>query len=76
MLLFRYFGSHALETLQDNLLKAATISSLNDPFELLYRLAGTMTVAKYYAKQSKQLQELLDGNIALSLSILAAGGKK
>jgi hypothetical protein len=46
MLLFRYFGSHALETLQGNLLKAATISSLNDPFELLYRLAGTMTVAK------------------------------
>jgi Protein of unknown function (DUF2971) len=46
MLLFRYFGSHALETLQDNLLKAATVSSLNDPFELLYQLAGTMTVAK------------------------------
>ncbi|MGD0252177.1 MAG: hypothetical protein ABSC01_05725 [Verrucomicrobiota bacterium] len=46
MLLFRYFGSHILETLQDNLLKAATISSLNDPFELLYQLAGTMTVAK------------------------------
>ena len=46
MLLFRYFGSHALETLQDCHLKAATVSSLNDPFELLYQLTGTMTMAK------------------------------
>jgi hypothetical protein len=46
MLLFRYFGSHALETLQDNLFKTATVSSLNDPFELLYQLTGEMTFAK------------------------------
>jgi hypothetical protein len=32
--------------LRDNLLKTATASSLNDPFELLYQLAGTMTAAK------------------------------
>lgn len=46
MLLFRYFGSHALETLQQTLLKTATVSALNDPFELLYQLSGTMTLAK------------------------------
>jgi hypothetical protein len=46
MLLFRYFGSHALETLRASLFKTATVSSLNDPFELLYRLKGTMTTAK------------------------------
>jgi len=33
-------------------------------------------VVEYYAKQSEQLKELLDGNMALSLTILAAGGKK
>lgn len=46
MLLFRYFGSHSLETLQDCHLKTAVVSSLNDPFELLYQLSGTMTQAK------------------------------
>ena len=53
MLLFRYFGSHALETLRDGCLKTATVSSLNDPFELLYQLTGTMTMskAKRYLKQ-------------------------
>ena len=46
MLSFRYFGSHALETLQDDRLKTSSVSSLNDPFELLYQLTGTMTAAK------------------------------
>src|ERR1700733_13708516 len=46
MLLFRYFGSHALDVLRDSHLKTATVSSLNDPFELLYQLTGTMTTAK------------------------------
>jgi hypothetical protein len=46
MLLFRYFGSHALETLRDRHLKTATVSSLNDPFEMLYQLTGTMTASK------------------------------
>ena len=59
MLLFRYFGSYALETLQSNLLKTATISSLNDPFEVLYRLAGTMTFtkAKRYLKRRTKTQD-------------------
>lgn len=46
MLLFRYFGSHAFETLRDTFLKTATVGSLNDPFELLYQLTGSMTPAK------------------------------
>ncbi len=46
MILFRYFASHALETLRDQDLKTATVSSLNDPFELLYQLTGTMTPSK------------------------------
>jgi hypothetical protein len=36
MLLHRYFGSHAFETLKEAKLKTARISSFNDPFEFLY----------------------------------------
>ena len=56
MLLFRYFGSHAFETLRDNLLKTAAVATLNDPFELLYQLTGVMTPAKakrYFKRRIK-----------------------
>ena len=36
MLLHRYFGSHAFETLKEAKLLASRISSFNDPFEFLY----------------------------------------
>jgi hypothetical protein len=49
MIIFRYFASHALESLRDARLKVARISSFNDPFECMYRASGVMTRAK--AKQ-------------------------
>ena len=56
MHLYRYFGSHALETLRDNRLMLAMPSTLNDPFEFLYRSTGEMTLAKARAffKRSKK----------------------
>jgi len=36
MLLHRYFGSHAYETLKEAKLKTSRISDFNDPFEFLY----------------------------------------
>jgi hypothetical protein len=46
MLLHRYFGLHAFETLKEARLKTSRISSFNDPFEFLYVAAGEMTAAK------------------------------
>lgn len=36
MTLFRYFGSHAYETLEEGLLMTSRVSGFNDPFEFLY----------------------------------------
>ncbi|WPJ97892.1 DUF2971 domain-containing protein [Coraliomargarita algicola] len=44
--LYRYFASHAFETLKDKMLMLARPSSLNDPFEFLYRSKGQITMAK------------------------------
>ncbi len=46
MILFRYFSTHALESLRDARLKVARVSSFNDPFECMYRITGDMTRAK------------------------------
>jgi hypothetical protein len=46
MLLHRYFGSHAFETLKEAKLKTSKISSFNDPFEFLFRATGNMTAKK------------------------------
>lgn len=46
MLLHRYFGSHAFETLSDLKLKTSRISGFNDPFEFLFRTTGNMTAKK------------------------------
>lgn len=42
-LLFRYFGSHAFESLRDCELMTSRIERLNDPLEFKYRVTGTMT---------------------------------
>jgi hypothetical protein len=44
--LYRYFASHAFETLRDKMLMLARPSTLNDPFEFLYRNKGQITMAK------------------------------
>ena len=46
MLLHRYFGSYAFETLKNASLLAARISTFNDPFEFLYIATGKMTASK------------------------------
>jgi len=46
MLLHRYFGSHAFETLKEAKLKTSRISSFNDPFEFLYISSGKTTAKK------------------------------
>lgn len=46
MLLHRYFGSHAFETLKEVKLKTSKLSSFNDPFEFLFRATGNMTAKK------------------------------
>lgn len=64
MLLFRYFGSHGLETLQQSLLKTATVSALNDPFELLYQLTGSMTMSKAKRQLNQRIKS--DGFLAMA----------
>jgi hypothetical protein len=46
MLLHRYFGSHAFETLKEAKLKTSRLSSFNDPFEFLYVSSGKTTPEK------------------------------
>ncbi len=46
MLLYRYFGSHAFETLKDAKLKTSRFSTFNDPFEFLYVPVGKLTPKK------------------------------
>ena len=50
--LYRYFGSHAFESLRDKRLMIARPSTLNDPFEFLYISTGQMTMprARQYIK--------------------------
>jgi hypothetical protein len=56
MLLHRYFGSHAVETLQDAKLKTARISSFNDSFEFLYFSRGEVT--------APQMRQFVDARIS------------
>jgi len=46
MLLYRYFASHAFESLRDARLKVSCISSFNDPFESRWGCGGEMNRAK------------------------------
>lgn len=48
-LLYRYFGSHAFESLRDGELMASRIKRLNDPLEFKYHVTGTMTDRKCLA---------------------------
>lgn len=44
MLLYRYLGSHALETLQSGCLKTSKMSEFNDPFECMFRVQGATSI--------------------------------
>lgn len=46
MRFYRYFSSHAFETLQERMLMVSRLSAFNDPFEFLYRSGGVMTIGK------------------------------
>jgi hypothetical protein len=46
MILNRYFGSHATESLRDARLMVASPNTFNDPFECMYRPIGTMTIER------------------------------
>lgn len=59
MLLFRYFSSHAFESLRDARLKVSRISSFNDPFESRWGSGGEMTRPK-----AKKLDRLVRKEIA------------
>jgi hypothetical protein len=57
MLLHRYFGSHALETLKEAKLKTTRITSFNDPFEFLFVTTGKLTAPmarKYVLSRLKE----------------------
>lgn len=43
MLLYRYFATHAEETIESGFMKVAKPSELNDPFELMYEVVGKAT---------------------------------
>lgn len=43
MILYRYFATHAYETLQEAKLKTSLISAFNDPFEFLFRISNPLT---------------------------------
>lgn len=44
MLLHRYLGSHALETLLSGCLKTSKMSEFNDPFECMFQVKGTTSI--------------------------------
>ncbi len=46
MIIFRYFASHAFDTLRDCELLTTKLSRFNDPFESLYKITGEMTLDK------------------------------
>ncbi len=46
MILYRYLGSHALESLRDARLLVASPNTFNDPFECMYRPVGEMTIER------------------------------
>lgn len=43
MILYRYFATHAYETLAEKLIKLSSIRDFNDPFEFLVNQTGEMT---------------------------------
>ena len=61
MLLHRYFGSHALETLKAAKLKTTRITSFNDPFEFLFVTTGKFTapIARQYVHSRLKDPEFL-----------------
>jgi hypothetical protein len=57
MLLHRYFGSHANETLKDAKLKTSRITSFNDPFEFLFVTEGKFTAPEARKYVLSRLQD-------------------
>ena len=61
MLLHRYFGSHAFETLKEAKFKTSRITSFNDPFEFLFVTEGKLTaqqVRKYISARRNDYEFL------------------
>jgi hypothetical protein len=61
MLLHRYFGSHAFETLKEAKFKTSRITSFNDPFEFLFVTTGKFTApaaGKYVLSKLNDLEFL------------------
>ncbi len=46
MKFYRYFGSHAYETLLEKKMLVSRLSKFNDPFEFLFRSGGVMAVQR------------------------------
>ena len=71
MLLYRYFGSHAFETLKEAKLKTSRISSFNDPFEFLYVSVGKITSeqAKQFVRNMRNKLHITDKEIQNRLDI-------
>lgn len=59
MRLYRYFATHAYETLRDKRLKVSRITELNDPFEFLYYTTpiSTNKQAKFLLRQLENCPE-------------------
>jgi hypothetical protein len=57
MLLHRYLGSHAYETLKEAKLKTSRITSFNDPFEFLFITKGKITAANARGYVQSRLNE-------------------
>jgi hypothetical protein len=56
-MLYRYFNSHALESLQANALKVSRVSEYNDPFDTKPQIVGVMTRAKARETYERRLQQ-------------------
>ena len=65
MLLYRYLGSHAFETLRNQRLKVSLVTEFNDPFECMYRPIGEMNYnkAKRHVISRLDIPEFLDALI-------------
>lgn len=58
-MLFRYFGSHAVETLRDSRLLTSKLSGFNDPFEFLFSPKRQYSAAELCAIVENRLTEPL-----------------
>ena len=78
MLLHKYFGSHAYETLKEAKLKTSRITSFNDPFEFLFVTKGKITakIAHDYALNRFNQPDFLPIAIKLIPELLTSNNPK